>query len=228
MFPGGKKKAFAMSFDDGAVQDIKLVGLLNKYGIKGTFSLSYGKFATTSKTMYKGKHIHRLDRDTARNIYVGHEVASHGFSHVRLTENNQSGAENEIFEDVKGLESLFNRRITGFAYPYGQYDDHTISILQQCGIRYARTAESSYGFRLPENLFKMQPTCRHTDTNLYTLLNDFLHATPVKPMLFLLWGHSFEFDGDDNWDMIEELCDIVSGREELLYGTISEILGFKD
>ena len=35
-FPGGKAKALTMSYDDGKLQDKRLIGIFNKYGIKAT------------------------------------------------------------------------------------------------------------------------------------------------------------------------------------------------
>lgn len=43
LFPGGKAKALTMSYDDGKVQDRRLIDIFNKYGIKGTFNLNYGQ-----------------------------------------------------------------------------------------------------------------------------------------------------------------------------------------
>ena len=37
-FPGGKAKALTMSYDDGKLEDIRLLEILNKYVIKGTFN----------------------------------------------------------------------------------------------------------------------------------------------------------------------------------------------
>ena len=42
LFPGGRKKAFTLSSDDGITQDIRLTELMRKYGIKGTFHLNSG------------------------------------------------------------------------------------------------------------------------------------------------------------------------------------------
>ena len=41
-FPGGKHKVLTMSYDDGKIQDRRLVGIFNKYGIKGTFNVNSG------------------------------------------------------------------------------------------------------------------------------------------------------------------------------------------
>ena len=39
-FPGGKPKAFTMSYDDGVVQDRRFSDVISKYGIKCTFNLN--------------------------------------------------------------------------------------------------------------------------------------------------------------------------------------------
>ena len=36
----GKNKAFTFSFDDGVLQDIRFIELINKYGLKCTFNLN--------------------------------------------------------------------------------------------------------------------------------------------------------------------------------------------
>lgn len=35
LYPGGKQKAFNVTYDDGVLQDIRFVELLNKYNLKG-------------------------------------------------------------------------------------------------------------------------------------------------------------------------------------------------
>ena len=39
-FPGGKHKVLTMSYDDGRLEDRRLVELFNRYGIRGTFNLN--------------------------------------------------------------------------------------------------------------------------------------------------------------------------------------------
>ena len=40
LYPGGKRKAFNITYDDGVLQDVRFVQLLNRYGLKGTFNLN--------------------------------------------------------------------------------------------------------------------------------------------------------------------------------------------
>ena len=45
IFPNGKSKAFTMSYDDGTIHDRRLVEIMNRYGIRGTFNLNAGFWA---------------------------------------------------------------------------------------------------------------------------------------------------------------------------------------
>ena len=47
-----------------------------------------------------------------------------------------------------------------------------------------------------------------------------------KPFLFYVWGHSYEFDRDDNWDMMEDFCKFIGGREDIWYATNGEIYDY--
>ena len=40
----GKSKVLTLSYDDGVVQDIRLIEIMDKYGIKGTFNISSGLY----------------------------------------------------------------------------------------------------------------------------------------------------------------------------------------
>ena len=42
-------------------------------------------------------------------------------------------------------------------------------------------------------------------------------------MVFYLWGHSYEFDGGNNWEIIEEFAKFMGGREDIWYATNGEI-----
>ena len=41
-FPGGKHKVLTMSYDDGRLEDRRLVEIFNRNGIRGTFNLNAG------------------------------------------------------------------------------------------------------------------------------------------------------------------------------------------
>ena len=59
------------------------------------------------------------------------------------------------------------------------------------------------------------------------LAEEFVETEVRKtPLLFYLWGHSFEFDRDGNWDVIERFLTSVGGREEIWYATNLEIYDY--
>ena len=39
-------------------------------------------------------------------------------------------------------------------------------------------------------------------------------------------GHSFEFDDDNNWHVIEEFAEYIGGRDEIWYATNGEIFEY--
>ena len=49
----------------------------------------------------------------------------------------------------------------------------------------------------------------------------FSFYSPAK--LFFLWGHSYEFDQNDNWEHMEGFIKETAGREDVYYATNAEI-----
>ena len=52
----------------------------------------------------------------------------------------------------------------------------------------------------------------------------FLELKPDSPKLFYIWGHSYEMDySPDGWMRLEEFCKLISGKDDIFYGTNKEI-----
>lgn len=43
-----------------------------------------------------------------------------------------------------------------------------------------------------------------------------------------VWGHSYEFDNHDNWNVIEDFCAYMGGRDDIWYATNIEIIDYMD
>lgn len=228
-FPNQRAKAVTLSYDDGSDQDIRLIELMNQYGIKGTFNISAGLYSPEGTQFREGSVCRRMTREAAIRLYKnsGHEVAIHGYSHPFLDQMPSARVALEALEDRVSHEKDYGCPVRGMAYPFGAYDDSVIEALRSAGIVYARTTASTKKFSVPTDWMRLDPTCKHTDKQLGELTRSFLSAKgDKKPMLFYLWGHSFEFESDNNWDVIESFCREMGGREDIWYATNIEIYDY--
>ena len=118
---------------------------------------------------------------------------------------------------------MFGREVTGMAYPFNTYDDRVVKILSENGFLYAREGRETHSFDLQEDLLRFRPTCHHNDTELFNLADEFLKLNPDSLKIFYIWGHSYEFEDEKKWGMIEEFLKKISGREDVFYGTSREV-----
>ena len=133
-------------------------------------------------------------------------------------------------QDRLVLEKLFDRQIHGMAYPYGPTNDMVVNVLQNTGIWYCRTIVSTEKFEMPTDWLRLPATCHHDNPRLMELADKFL-ATPTKsrPQLFYVWGHAYEFEEKDNWQVIENFAEKMSGKDDIWYCTNMELyLAWKD
>ncbi len=228
-FPGFKDKALTLSYDDGVRQDKRLISIMKQNGIKGTFNINSGIFSDE----YSGNQPLRMSLKEAVELYNNSEmeVAVHGVNHYPLKSIDSALAVNEIVQDRITLEKIFGRVIKGMAYAYGSYDDNVIEILKKCGINYSRTVKYTEGFDVPTDWLRLPATCHHNNPNLMSLAEKFLDNPNVSywyrnPKLFYLWGHSYEFDNNDNWNVIEDFCKLMGNRDDIWYETNGEIYDY--
>lgn len=212
LFPGGKRKALTLSYDDGVIQDRRLIELMKKYGVKGTFNLNSALLGRTEKMEIDGKSvdISTVTLGEAAELYRGFEVATHASKHTALG-NFGAAALTEILEDRLLFESQVPYLVRGHAYPFGIYDAKVKEMLKTAGIQYARTVTSTYSYELPRDFLEWNPTCHHSDQKLMELTKQFCDKEALfgQPQLFYLWGHAYEFDADQNWDVIETFLSYV-------------------
>ena len=95
-----KLKGLTFSYDDGVTQDIRLVELLNKYGMKCTFNINSGLLGLDGYLDREGKRVDhiKIKPEDVKYIYEGHEVAAHGITHPCLARH----TEEKIIEEVEG------------------------------------------------------------------------------------------------------------------------------
>ncbi|MDR1635774.1 MAG: polysaccharide deacetylase family protein [Treponema sp.] len=224
MFPNGKMKALTLSYDDGVEQDRRLIEILNRYHIKGAFNLNSGIQTGANGFVKLDIQIRRMNVRGLKELYAGHEIAVHGLTHPHLENLDEETVRNELEQDKINLERIFGSPVYGMAYPFGTYNDLVVKTVGAAGLRYARGVKSAYSFDIPRDLLTYQPTCKHTDPRLMELAEQFIKLKPAGPQVFYLWGHSYEFDTDRNWQVIEDFCRLMANREDIFYATNAQAL----
>ena len=222
-YPGFKRKCFTLSYDDGVLQDIPFLEMINFYGVKATFNLNSGLFG---QIKYRnGINNSRLKEEELLNIYEGHEIASHSMYHYHLENKDYETNYVQIKKDKEILESMFNTDVKGFAYPFGTYSTDTIDVLKKLGFVYARTTKPSYKFILDEDYLLLKPTCSHSDKKLINLALEFIDSKE-KLALFYVWGHTYEFANNNNWGLFRELLEILKNDKDIAYLTNIEAITY--
>ena len=217
-YPGGKHKALTMSYDDGRTQDRRLVQIFNDHGIRGTVHLNSARMNDDN----------RIHPEEVPALYRGHEVACHTATHPTIARCPLAEVAAEVLEDRKVLEKMTGAPVRGMSYPNGSYSDEIIRLLPGCGIRYSRITGNSEAFTLPADPYRWQATCHHN--HRLTELGEQFLALFKKQYLYLMyvWGHSYEFDDRNNWDLMERFCGMMGGKDDIWYCTNIELMDCLD
>ncbi len=217
-FPGKTKKAVTLSYDDGVKADRHLCDILDRYGVKCTFNVN---------SIWAEKRPGRLTTEEFLALYTrgGHEVAYHGCEHLLYHSVSTSAVMTDVVNDRIALERATGKFVIGGAYPYGSYNKDIKEIHRLAGIKYSRTTHSTHNFDIPVDWLELNPTCHHNDKELMPLLECFLAGKPWVAQVFYLWGHSYEFDDRDNWNVIEDFCRRVE-NEPVWFCTNAELYNY--
>ena len=233
-YPGGKAKAVTFSYDDGVQQDKRLAEIFDKYGMKATFNHISDKMRKNA-----------FSKEEVKEYFLskGHEIAVHGAGHRANGNTRSIEGIRDVLDCRLELEEKCDTIIRGMAYPdsgitlmgnFGSYEAIK-QYLTELDIAYARTlGGDNDSFLLPQDFHAWMPTAHHNNPQIMEYIDKFLnvdisskayHARRV-PRLFYIWGHSYEFDNDNNWERIEEICEKLSNNDEIWYATNIEIYDY--
>ena len=224
-----KNKILIFSYDDGVTQDARLIEIMNKYGIKGTFNINSDRLGSHDELVREGVTVShcKFNPEDVRRVYSGHEIAGHTLTHPRLPDiPDDETVIRQVEEDRKKLSELAGYEVTSFAYPCGgvNNDERVAALIKNhTGIKNARTITSTFSLEMPKDLYRLDPTV-HFPGNIehtFKLAKEFIEAKADEPMLLFIWGHSYELDIHDTWDKFEELCALLGGRDDILYAGAS-------
>ena len=227
----GKMKAVTFSYDDGVTQDQRLISLFNKYDLKCTFNLNSGTLGTPGSLVREDVTVAHVKPRVCevREIYKGHEIAAHTLTHPCLKDQSDEEIIRQVEQDRLALSEIAGYEVVGMAYPGGTHciDERTERLIKEhTGIRYARTTTQTHNFELQTDLIHFNPSVyHHVEWDwLFRLGEEFLALKPDTPKLFYIWGHAYEFDIRNEWGRFEEFLKLISGQDDIFYGTNRQVL----
>ena len=233
-FPDGKGKAVTFSYDDGHREDLRLADKFTEYGMKCTFNINGGEGEFGKRITPQEVKEHFLDK--------GHEIAAHGACHRAPGRHRPIQGIQDVLINRLYLEETYDTIIRGMAYPdsgvrriadFTSYE--TIKkYLTELDIVYSRTLGGDNDtFDLPADWHQWMPTAHHNNPEIFNYIDKFLgwnvtggYVANRDSKLFYIWGHAFEFERNDNWDLVDKICEKLGGHEDIWYATNIEIYDY--
>lgn len=224
------------SWDDGTVTDLRLAELLEKYGIKGTFYIP----KSYPDNLLPKKDIAPLGRRF--------EIGAHSVSHPDLTKISPAQAKREIEESKIYLEDLLGHSVAMFCYPRGRYNENIKKMVRNSGFVAARTCNHG-GFSSPVDPYEWHITLHASNGSplmtvriwwksrlwkVSALLNWETRAKLLfdlaleKGGVYHIWGHSAEFETNNEWNKLDRVLKYISNREGVRYMTNGEVFSGLD
>jgi peptidoglycan/xylan/chitin deacetylase (PgdA/CDA1 family) len=221
------------SWDDGAVEDMRLAELLAKYGVPGCF---YVPRSNPERPV--------MDAVALKQLAERFEIGGHTLRHLRLTSLPSSEARQEIHGCKAWLDDLTGRVTRSFCYPGGKYRAEHAREVARAGFENARTADWMC-LTLGDDRYQIAPSLhlyphsgavhvahcvrRAHFAELARYLLRFRRAARPSALAsamidhivarggaFHLWGHSWEIAQEGLWDELEEILRAISTHTGLV------------
>ncbi|MFT3752812.1 MAG: polysaccharide deacetylase family protein [Paludibacter sp.] len=230
-----KKIIVTTSWDDGHPLDTRIVELLEKYNLKGTFYVP----------IKNSEHQPVMDEATLREVSKNHEIGGHTVNHIYLNTIGETAARYEISECKLMLQDKLGKKIDAFCYPGGKFSQRDKDIVKNAGFLFGRTTKllhtTSNGD--PELLNTTVQAYNHScvtltghclkNSHLIPIIQNrlFLKGNKSFPHLaeaimtrimnnggvFHLWGHSWEIEQFKLWNELEMVLKMCASHNEVSY-----------
>jgi hypothetical protein len=210
------------SWDDGYPADRRVGEVLAKHRATGTF------YVPTRNA--EGRPV--LERSDVAALAGAFEIGGHSRDHVVLTELPLAEAKTQVSVNKADLEQITGKRIRGFCYVRGRFNNGLADIVKEAGFDYARTVEN-FHTSAPKDRYRVPTTIQlypHTKTAYLKMLvrgaltmpragacGQVLGAGDILSRIdalanrsqqegggyFHLWGHSWELEALDLWSTLD-------------------------
>lgn len=226
LYPQGKAKAFNITYDDGVLQDVPFVALMNKYGLKGTFNLNSQLMEEEFAWVHpNGMTVKRLPTAAVAELYQNHEVASHTLTHPYLSQLTEPEILHQMAQDKENLERIIGKPVLGFAGPFHHWSQMIADCAQKCGFEYARNAEERYCYAPPQAYYHWSAGSYHIMPGFRDFVAGFFQ-THEELALCQIVGHSYDLDAENMWQTMEDILKQVAQDETILSMTNLELVRY--
>lgn len=209
------------SWDDGSIEDLKLMDLSIKYSIPGIFFIPA---TNTERRVMSKENIKTISKNNF-------EIGAHTYSHSCLTDLSLEKANEELLTGKTYLEQLLGNEVPHFCFPGGKFNSELVEASKQY-YKSARTADT--GSIIQNNSYLIRPTFHFYNRGKRSLIlnglkNNFcIFRLSLKNILssnyfewikniladlsnsqetryVIIWGHSWEIEKFLLWDKLEDL-----------------------
>jgi hypothetical protein len=216
------KMTVVQCWDDGVTTDVRLTEILRRHGARATFNLNAGLYEKQRKQgwKYRDTEVGRLGWDEMRTVYEGFTIANHSLTHPRLEQIAIETARRDIVEGRHRLQQFFGQPVSGFAYPFGSYNEAVMGALREAGHTYARTTRNVENPFPPEDAMAFHPCCHFLAPDLWAR-----YEKAREGGVFYFWGHSYEMISEDMWTTFENMIMRISQDPKAQWGEVADLFG---
>lgn len=152
-----------ITFDDGKLSSYEPILEMVEKGAKATQFIIPNRIA--EKGIMSWMQIKSLNE-------AGVEIGSHTLSHPDLTTLNDWQIRNELLNSKAIIEDKLGKEVVSFAYPYGAWNQHVATLVQEAGYKIAFTTQHVYA----SNDFSKVSVPRFEPANLIEM-NDIFYGS---------------------------------------------------
>ncbi len=210
-------------WDDGPVNDLRLIDILRRYQARATFCLNPGLYQDERSFgwLHDGQEVWRLSIHELPEVYEGFEICNHSMTHPDLTGLTGERLDWEIRASRELLEKIFQKPVRGFCYPFNAYDHSTLHAVRSAGHLWARCGQNGKHIFPPDDPLRFSPHCHFLDPEFRL---KYEHAKK-KEKIFFFWGHSYELTSEDMWVKFEGWIKETGSDETVEWSFIDDLFG---
>lgn len=164
---GCSGRVVAITFDDGYVDNLDACALLAERDMRATWYVATAWIGQVPPWSEPGQPRDRLlsEAELRQISQSGMEIGSHTETHPSLPDLDDEAVTRELRASKTTLETILQRPVFAFAYPYGRWEPRMHPLLASAGYTSACTTRSGWAFR-DANAFQLRRlTVFNSDSN---------------------------------------------------------------